>query len=754
MNKIKKCISYLIIIFIAVGYAAFFYNICFLSKNYSRDYLDMATDCYYWVIFLIVAGFLIIGYIFLKWGLRVKKSVIRWFGLYLSSIYLFLLLSKNYFDIDDLIKRSSRFIFLIVFFIMLLIINEGLLRKILHREINRDISPYLLFAIIIFIYIILSTDILFSTVPLVGDEPHYLLVTHSILYDKDLNVRNNYLNKDYLSYVNGKLGIQAVFGRRGDSEFYSIHMPMVSIYMIPYYWLAQHLGRDYISFFVKLGMSLIGAIGVVFFYILLREEFGKENSIKVWLVQSLLPPMFFYSRQFYPETSILLISIVIYWRYLRGDRVVPLFLAGVLPLFGSKYLAISIGFLLVFLRRDIVGYIRDAEKKGLLKYIAWLSPVIIYLVYLEYIYGYIVPTAQYQGKEGESKVLLLIKHYLIGLDWRDRIGSFFSYFLDQRDGLIPYAPIYFCAFLGVIIAYKRARERFLDLLTISLPYLFVYSFLTHRGGFCPAARPLVAIIWVFGYFLAYFYEYNRSLVYRKVASILVLVSIFTLIYLIENPLAVYQATTHSITERSSDLTRAISNIYVDLWLFYPSFLKLKGGYWIANYIWVIIIILILIHYSKAWKGGGIDEVRGSILGCFIMYLVAVIYFCGVPQFTLRNWICEEKAVGYVKICANDRKIVVEDGGSSYYSEAKTLILLIESSSALKQAEIVFDKTKNLPVRISYFDRLVSSYSEAKDKVSIRLFKSYEAKGKIYYLMKFESLCKKRKCPFGFHLFLR
>lgn len=753
MNRIRKCISYIVIIIIAAGYAAFFYNYSFLRKNSSSNYLTVLTYSYYWLIFLIVTVLLIIVYLFLRRKLKVGNSLIKWFGIYLSSIYLFLILSKNYFNIDDLIKRSSHFIYLITFFIILLIINEGLFRKVMQRKINDDLSAYLLFLIAIVVYIIFSIEVLFPTVPMVGDEPHYLLITHSILYDKDLDVRNNYLNKDYLKYVNGRLGIQAVFGRRGDSEFYSIHMPMVSIYMVPYYWMAQNFGRDYVNFFVKLGMSIIGALGVIFFYILLRGEFDKESSIKAWLVFSFLPPMFFYSRQFYPETSVLMISLIAYKRYLRGGRILPLFLAGLLPLFGSKYLAISIGFLLVFLKSDIEVYIRDKEKKRVLKYLAWLSPIIVYLVYLEYIYGYIVPTAQYQGKEGESRVFLLIKHYLIGLDWRDRMGSFFSYFLDQRDGLLPYVPIYCCAFLGAIIAYKRARRRFVDLLMISLPYLFVYSFLTHRGGFCPAGRPLVAIIWVLGYFLAYFYGYNRSGVYRKVATILVLVSIFILIYLIENPMAVYQATTHNIKERTADLTRAISNVYIDLGLFYPSFLKLDGEYWIANYVWVIMIVLILVHYSKVWEGQYRYEAKGSNLKYFIMYLVVLIYFCGVPQFTMSNWICNKKSAGGVMICTSDRKIVVNDGGTSYYSEADTLLLLIESGRALKQAEIVFDKSKNLPARISYFDSLVSYYNKNEAKVNIRLFKSYKARDRMYYLMKFENICKKRKCPFGFHLSL-
>ncbi|MEM2970793.1 MAG: hypothetical protein QXR63_07690, partial [Candidatus Bathyarchaeia archaeon] len=91
----------------------------------------------------------------------------------------------------------------------------------------------------------------------------------------------------------------------------------------------------------------------------------------------------------------------------------------------------------------------------------------------------------------------------------------------------------------------------------------VYSFLTHRGGYCPPARPLVSIIWVLGYFLAFYFAYNQNKMFKKFELLLGLVSTIILIYLIFNPLSAYQATTHNIMERSSALVRSISNIYFD-----------------------------------------------------------------------------------------------------------------------------------------------------------------------------------------------
>ncbi|MDP3981489.1 MAG: hypothetical protein Q8Q33_08770, partial [Chlamydiota bacterium] len=33
-----------------------------------------------------------------------------------------------------------------------------------------------------------------------GDEPHYLIITQSLIQDQDLDLKNNYQNKDYKAY--------------------------------------------------------------------------------------------------------------------------------------------------------------------------------------------------------------------------------------------------------------------------------------------------------------------------------------------------------------------------------------------------------------------------------------------------------------------------------------------------------------------------------------------------------------------------
>jgi hypothetical protein len=65
-----------------------------------------------------------------------------------------------------------------------------------------------------------------------GDEPHYLVITQSLLRDGDLRIENNHRDRDYASYFGGEL--RPDFINRGqDGEIYSIHAPGVSALVAP-----------------------------------------------------------------------------------------------------------------------------------------------------------------------------------------------------------------------------------------------------------------------------------------------------------------------------------------------------------------------------------------------------------------------------------------------------------------------------------------------------------------------------------------
>jgi hypothetical protein len=65
-----------------------------------------------------------------------------------------------------------------------------------------------------------------------GDEPHYLIITQSLLKDGDIRIANNHANRDYLAYYGGDLRPDKIQdGRNG--EVYSIHAPGTSVLVLP-----------------------------------------------------------------------------------------------------------------------------------------------------------------------------------------------------------------------------------------------------------------------------------------------------------------------------------------------------------------------------------------------------------------------------------------------------------------------------------------------------------------------------------------
>jgi hypothetical protein len=74
-----------------------------------------------------------------------------------------------------------------------------------------------------------------------GDEPHYLIIAHSLSADHDLDIANNHANRDYWSFYTGDL--QPDFLRRGlHGETYSIHAPGLPVLLLPAYAVGGAVG--------------------------------------------------------------------------------------------------------------------------------------------------------------------------------------------------------------------------------------------------------------------------------------------------------------------------------------------------------------------------------------------------------------------------------------------------------------------------------------------------------------------------------
>ena len=80
-----------------------------------------------------------------------------------------------------------------------------------------------------------------------GDEPHYLIITQSLLKDGDLKIENNHRSGDYRAYFAGELP-KPDYRRRGrNGEIYSIHAPGLPALVAPAFAIARLSRRRRLS---------------------------------------------------------------------------------------------------------------------------------------------------------------------------------------------------------------------------------------------------------------------------------------------------------------------------------------------------------------------------------------------------------------------------------------------------------------------------------------------------------------------------
>src|SRR6266849_6552733 len=126
-----------------------------------------------------------------------------------------------------------------------------------------------------------------------GDEPHYLLLTHSLLIDHDFDMANNYQQGDYKSFYPHDLNHHTV--RIGVGEELPRHDVGLSVLLIPGYALAGRLGAmvelDIVAALLALGIYEL-AIGL---------GASQRGALGSWALFGFTCPLVVYSSQIYPE---------------------------------------------------------------------------------------------------------------------------------------------------------------------------------------------------------------------------------------------------------------------------------------------------------------------------------------------------------------------------------------------------------------------------------------------------------------------
>jgi len=455
-------------------------------------------------------------------------------------------------------------------------------------------------------FALVSQGITFS-----GDEPYYLLSADSLLYDKDINLANNYADQDYFHFYSKEdapkkgLGVYGRYGKKGQDFIYPINLPGISVLMLPWYKVSQLFKGPWLTFILKGSLSIWAALLGLQIFLLARELWHREKlALAVWLLYSFSAPVFFYAVHLYPEIPIALFSIFIYRKVTSARSpsnallIFLGFLLGSFPWFGLKYNFIFWPLLIV---SAYFLWTRHKLRARILLFL--LFPVlgtVLFYYFVFSLYGTISPFAVYEGITSPEQNQAF-KETVLGIPLRARLDTLFDYFLDQRDGLLLYSPLYFFMFLGLIEVFRKSKRDVLILLFLSLPFILNYAFFTHRQGHCPQARVLAPLSWIGALLIGYFLASNRLRIFRTLFWAAGLATLTITVLLLFHPSFLYQPTTHEFTQRPGELFVFLSNMRLFLPSFFPSFIKTDNLGYVPNYVWIALAVLFVIFY--AWRSG-------------------------------------------------------------------------------------------------------------------------------------------------------
>jgi hypothetical protein len=662
---------------------------------------------------------------------------------------------------DDFLTRLKLFGIAVLFSIVFL---KGATVFVLARKTSQRFTPYfqkirrslkkiaalslrkkliLLFGIALLFYGAGSAILVSKGISLSGDEPHYLLISHSVLEDGDFDLANNYANKDYTRIMPSKVQISPHIAPETGGK-YSFHSPGLSLLLLPFYSFGSLFPGATMLFIIRCGMGLFGALLGIQIFLFALQEWKKESlAFGLWFLFSFTSPVFFYSLHIYPEIVVALFSLTAFrlLRHRRSFGTFPLLglgflLSAIIWLHAVKYVFIMIP---LFLYAFWVLLLRERIRWNILYFLFF--PICVFGLHIAYssaFYNSVSPFAvSIRGPSTLNGTITYIRSLFMDIPFRYRWETLAGYFLDQRDGLLFYAPVYLFAFLGIIEMGKRKSRDLWLVLCLTGLYILNLAFLTQRPAYAPQARTLVAVFWGMAVFLGYFLAFNAKKIFTYIFALFASYSFLTTLLLLRTPRALYQPTTAGETERAGLLFLELSNLHFSLPKLLPSFLKIEDSFWPAKFVWIFLFILFILVYVLTKKHSFSPRYSHflfvTMIGLGVFYLWFVFYPRTVIVHPRHITYPSGEKIAYYQYSRSARMTapgvfdLVEDNRvySFYFSswrELRNLRLDLGSEGGLYETEI------------RYFDKIIFR-GETKDETKTLRFPpapSYKLKNQHLY----------------------
>ncbi len=405
-----------------------------------------------------------------------------------------------------------------------------------------------------------------------GDEPYYLLIAHSLAYDFDTELTNNYREQDSLRFIPRALEPEWADPVGPEGASYSRHNMLFPLLLAPAYRLAGKWGA--------LAMMALLTAAAAWMSLRVARHYWADRPGAVliaWAVLALSPPLLIYSQQIWVEVpAALLMLTVLDGIYLLDEdgsgrrrqwlRVaIPLVL---LPLLKLRFLLLAVSLL------ALAGWrLLRAGKASSRRAVVFLAVLLIGVAAGMLLYNELLFDRPFKDHTWAQLKLLQEQPPL------EYVRGALGLLCDCAFGLFASAPIWLLVFPAVLLLARR-RERLLrDLLVCSLPYLAVVSpRMEWYGAWSPPFRLGLVLLPLLALGLVPLLDgRRRGGAPALVAALASLTAVLTLLWL------AVPAWTFNVADGSSHLLGYLNErLGADVGRLFPSFVRIRPATWVGS----------------------------------------------------------------------------------------------------------------------------------------------------------------------------
>ena len=456
------------------------------------------------------------------------------------------------------------------------------LRSCLGRRLPR--KPSLVFACLPLVVYLALQPWMGSQRQVDGDEPYYLLLTHSVAYDFDTDLTNNYVD-DWSHFTRTALEPQPGDPVGPDGELRSRHSALLPLVLTPFYRL---FGLEGVRWAMAMATALLAWMTLRLAHRYRPEAAGMAWC--VWLGVAFAPPLLLFSYQVWAEVPAALLLALALDRLHSESKdgaqtdwrssllfFLPLIL---LPWLKLRFGLVSLGVLALWIHR------RGVDRGRLLRLGAAVAVLVgALLAYNSWRYGHAL------GMHRWGELAPLGSLSTAGLK-----GAF-GLFYDTAFGLFGVAPWWLLLLPAAVRAWQQQKGLWLELTAVAGPYLLLlWPRSEWYGGWAPAFRYGVVFLPLLAMLLLHLDDDRRRPGFRWASVVL---SSSTL--LLSTVWVVKPGWTYNFADGTTHLWNHLSTyLNLDLTRFFPSYVRPRLASWLWPAASLTLIPLVLSTRRRRW----------------------------------------------------------------------------------------------------------------------------------------------------------